>query len=271
MNLNLKEALFGKGWTGKLLVHKMDWFGEPNHVHRVPPNYNSSDPLLIARQLTLMQECGIDGVISTWQGPTKSFGHGVAIETSQQCAERNMLFCLLMDPAVTKTSANKEQAVISAIQEAGTQKILNSPSYIPEKAVLDFDTKANFALVSPSTPGISYWKRHSEYSWPEITNTIPTLASDNARPTMKIPGLCLYFNDAGAPLPDGTRDYCKWVWGLDKPCRVIEHQAGKFIFDQVDVTPKTTPYGALITWNDHDEGTGIEQFLSMITGIRIVR
>lgn len=265
--MNLKQSLFGSSIQIKLLAHKMDWFGEPGKVHRV--NYDSSDPLVISRQLSIAQDVGIDGFIDTWQGLGKPFSHAAAMETCQQCSERGMLFALLMDPAITKAVVNKEQAVIAALTDPTTQKMLNSPAYLPGKPVLDFDTKADFTKVAPLVPGVRFWKRHTEYSWPEIVNTVATLKADNANATMQIPGLCPYFNDAGAPLPGGGRDYSKWVWGLDKPCRVIDHEAGKFFFDQLDVTPRTTAYAALVTWNDHDEGTGMEQFLAIATGRRI--
>lgn len=267
MSLSLKTALNATGWNGLLLTHVMGWFGD-SHYHPMT-RYRSNDPYTIHKQLDVMQAVGIDGVILTWQGVTVNpLLHQTACEMSFQCAERGMKFILLLDPWISKGSTNLEQPIIDSLNDSSTQHILNSPSYVPEKYVLDFGTGANFSTISKTLPNLQFLMRHTGYSWPEITNTLQTLTADNANPAMKIPGLCLKFFDGGLPNAQGVIDYNTQTWGSGV-ARSIEDQAGNFFHDQVAVTPKAAPYAAIVTWNDFNERTGVEAFCSMITGIRI--
>jgi hypothetical protein len=98
------------------------------------------------------------------------------------------------------------------------------------------------------------------------------------------------FMDAGMPTPPGidsnpsawtgTRDYSSSVWGPSyncgvnpasgaMPARVLDSQGGKLFFDYFATVPGAAPYLAVVTWNDYDEGTQIEDFFAMLSGIRI--
>jgi hypothetical protein len=265
--MDLKTSL-GPNFKGKLLAHVMGWFGEPGHAHRMT-RYASNDPYVVERQLSAMKAVGIDGVILTWQGLTNAFLHQSAVEMCYQAAHCGMLFGLLLDPWICKSAANKEQAILDSLNSPSTQRMLSSSAYLPERYVLDFDTGADFTKIAAARPDLVFLKRHVGYSWPEITNTLATLKNDNANPAMKIPGICMGFNDGGFVKADGTRDYGKSVWDSSVPTRVIDAQAGNTYFDQLAVTPVSAPYIAIVTWNDHDEQTGIEQFASTISGVRI--
>lgn len=278
-------------WNGKALAHVMGWFGEgdPVKVHRVS-RYVSNVPSVIASQLNMMQECGIDGIIVTWQGPTvNAFLHDATIKLWEGCMERQMLFALLLDPWIAKQQTNPTQAVITALESVDCQRMLNSPAYLPEGFVIEFDLAnsagvnvANVQSAVSSTPLLSW---HTGFSWPNLspdpaepTSSISTLKSDNANPAMKIAGVNVMFNDGGSPLPIGAvasnflgqRNYAQSVWGPGVGAtRVIDHQGGNWFYDQLAVTPPTIPYIALVTWNDHDEGTGIEHVVAALTGTRI--
>jgi hypothetical protein len=181
-----------------------------------------------------------------------------------------MLFCLLLDQWLVKSGgklvADPTQEVINQLKAWPISK-----AYLPEKYVLDFLPPAamvDWAKVQTAT-GYTILNKHKGYSWPEVANNIAVLARDNANPAMKIPGLSMGFNDAGyLAQVGGTRDYSLSVWG-NGPARVLDHMAGNTWFDQVDVTPITAKYVGLVTLNDHDEGTGIEQFASILKGVRL--
>lgn len=266
----------------KLLAHWMGWFGEPNKVHRVS-RYASNDVGVINAQLSCMQAVGIDGVIVTYQGTVNSFLLDATIKLSYACTAKGMLFALLLDPWIAKGQANPTQVVIDQMNGEYFRMMLSCPAYIPEKYVLEFDlgpaANVNVSQVQAAFPNIPILSKHKGYSWPEINNTVPILKSDNANPLMKIPGVFVGFNDAGflvvPPALDSNgnpvRDYCHSVWDKTVNARVIDHQAGNAFFDSINALPVAilSPYVAIVTWNDHDEGTGIEQFCSAITGIRI--
>jgi hypothetical protein len=285
--INLKQSIQAAvpNWKGDLLVHVMGWFGD-GKVHRVN-RYTSNNPGVIAKQLNAMEAIGIDGIVLTWQGPTVNpFLHNTAIKLWEGCMERQMLFALLLDPWIAKNQPNPTQAVITALQSADCQMILASPAYLLEDYILEFDLAnsagVNIQTVQAAIPDIPLLSWHTGFSWPNIganpsnpTDSLATLKADNAKPTMKVAGVNIGFNDAGSPLPVGAtpsnflgvRNYGTSVWG--GPPRVIDHQAGNWFYDQLAVIPSSVPYISLVTWNDHDEGTGIEQVIAALTGVRI--
>lgn len=265
--LSMKAALSNSGWRGKLLAHWMPWFGD-GHYHPMTA-YKSNNIFTIGKQLDVMQAVGIDGVIATWQGPTVNpFAHEATVNMCDELGERGMLFALLLDPWICKQSANKEQAIITALNDPMVVGMLDSPAYLPEKFVLDFGAGANFATVEKSVGAMQFLMRHVGYSWPEITSTLSTLAKDNASPLMAIPGICPKFFDGGLPTSTGF-DWNTQTWGPGTSARSIEDQAGNFFHDQVALVPIKTSYAAIVTWNDYNERTAVEPMCSILTGKRI--
>lgn len=262
--MDIFEALRARGFRGKGLAHVMSWFGEPNHTHR-DNAYYSGDPAIISKQCELMCSVGIQGAIVTWQGAkVNPYIHQAALGMQKECAQREMLFGLLLDPWLVKNQASPTTEVITQLKAWPA-----STAYFPEKYVLDFLEPASMVdwpKVGIAT-GMNILHKHSGYSWPEISNTVAQLKTDDIQGTMKIPAICLGFNDAGRLVSNVTRDYSQSVWG--GPARVIDHQAGNFWMDQVEVTPVTAQYAAVVSWNDYDEGTGIEQFVAALKGIRL--
>jgi hypothetical protein len=290
--LNLKQSIQANipGWNGHLIAHVMGWFGEGNpvKVHRVN-RYLSNSPAVVAAQLDAMRSIGIEGVMVTWQGPTVNpFLHAATIALWEGCMERQMLFGLVLDPWIAEGQANPTQAAIAALQSSDCQEMLNSPAYLPEGYIIDFNlaaaagvTIAALQAAVPSNPILSW---HSGFSWPNIpvnpqvpADSLAALKADNANPAMKIAGVNVVFDDGGQPLPTGViaslfkglRNYALSVWPGTTPTRAIDHQAGNWFFDQLAVTPATVPYIALVTWNDSDEGSGIEHVIAALSGVRI--
>lgn len=275
----------------------MPWFGDGN-IHRVN-SYVSNDPAVIDRQITVLQGTKIQneiirGVIMTWQGPFASFQHSTVTQWCTQCEARRMLFVLLMDPWIAKINSTGDPTTttINALNDPSSQAMFNNPAYIPEKYVLDFNTGANLATLASHFPSLHFLQQGVGFSWPSINMSIPNpvsrnassvsnLNSQNQNAGMKIPGfLGLRFDDSGYPTPagvslanwTGTRDYNSSVWGGGN--RVLEDQGGKLPLDQWGVTqnpsiPSSVPYAAIVTWNDHDEGTAIEGYAAAALGIRI--
>src|ERR1700685_2598130 len=304
ITINIKSSLQKNipGWNGKALAHTQMWFGETElvngvavpKVHRLN-RVQSNNPSVIKAQLDLMQAVGFDGITVDWQGPNVNpLLHEATIAAWEGCMEHDMLFALMLDPCIAKQQPNPTQAVITALQSPDCQKMLNSPAYLPEGFIIEFDlaatadvTVATVQAAMPNNPLLSW---HTGFSWPNIpsgqpfnpqtpTNAIAALAADNAKPTMKIAGVNIFFNDGGNPLPQnvdgpqftGTRDYNTSAWGpTTGACRVFDHQAGNYFFDQLVGMPASMPYIAMVTWNDHDEQSGIsEPVLAAYSGIRI--
>lgn len=289
--MDLTKALKDVGWNGKLLAHVMPWVNEPNHIHRCS-KYTSNDPKAIKAQLDNMQAVNIRGVILTWRGIDANVGwdQNVASLIAAACGNRGMLFAYLLDPNLLKYRKDQTltptQEVIRQLKSPGVQAVLHSKSYVPEGYVLDFLTgySVDWAAVEAAVPGIHHLMRHQGYEWPSLAG-VAGVNSNHKNPLMKIPGIAYGFNDAGCPLPYGVknpnlltgRDYSQCVWSTapnTQPARVNDPGAGHYFLDVVagigaSTPARTAPYAAFVTWNDYDEGTATEAYISAMTGIRI--
>lgn len=274
--MSFGDTIAAAGFAGKLMFDIMPWFGDGN-VHRVS-RYKSTDPATIQKQLFLIRQAGGKGVRVTWPGPKNQYAHQATIAICMECAEAGMLFSLLLDPHVNgQTGWNTD---------AGFVAMLYSDCYIPEKYVCDFSTGINFTGLLPS--GFSVLANQSGFGWVNAYNgdnvkTLGELQSINKNISMKWPFVAVGFNDAGFPLPKGvsptqfigTRDYGHRVWPDDQgnptlAPRAIDHQAGNFFFDScaaLSLCP-SAPYVGMV-WNDHDEGAGVEQFMTSFFNIRL--
>lgn len=275
--MNFKESLQKAGYTGRVFAYWMPWFGELGKVHR-QARYVSANQNTINTQLDIMQASGIDGIIAVWQGFRNPTNHDAFTKMFLSSLKHNMSFLMMFDQWVAKGLPDPTGTVIATLQNPFFQEIL---PFFCEKWVLEFDlgpaAGVDMTKVKAAFPNITFLSKHTGYSWPELTNTLATLKLDNTNPTTKIAGLSLQFNDGGYPLPGGvsdvthftgSRDYNKSVWDNTKTARVLDPQGGLFYFDQLALTPQHLDIG-LVTWNDWDEGTAIEGFCSMLTGIPI--
>lgn len=283
MKLDLFKSLRDRGWQGTGFVHVMGWFGSPNHVYPMTA-YKSNNPLTIAKQLTVMQECGVGGVILTWQGVTVNpFLHSVAIEMSQQCSERGMLFCLLLDPWICKTPVpgkTKEQVISASLSDPSVQAILAAPSYVPEGYILDFGTGANLSTLSGMFPKLQFLPQNTGFAWPPIQNAVAATGHMNNLSTMKFPCLFSRFFDGGVassnfPAPvrgdaaGKDMNTSQWSPAGTNDCRMIETQAGTVALNSAATIPLAAKYAAYVTWNDYSERTEMESALSLLTGIQL--
>lgn len=274
-----------------ILTHVMPWFSKiPGKNYHPMTAYNSNDPLTIGKQLTVMQYSGINGVVLTYQGPGASFAD-TATEMCQQCAERGMLFALLLDPWIAKIGpGTPEQRMTAALNSPDVLKMLGSPAYLPEGYLLDFNTGVDWTKVTVPTLGavarpvlglnVGFAWSHDQGDVDPIQSLKNTYAKTTA--TMKIGALCMSFFDGGAPLApplDKTQPYDpvngvnvnfnKQNWGTGSATRYTPDRAGNYFFDQLAITPPGLKYVAIETWNDYNERTAVEPWLSVIAGIRI--
>lgn len=293
----------------KTLVHVMGWFGDGNIHRQVSYLSNDPAVIARQIRILKFAKINnqpISGVILTWQGPSATFLHSAVTQWCTLCAQNGLLFCLLMDPWISHVGGTTPStaSVTQALNDPTSQAMFNSPAYVPEKFILDDNVlltnpvppatwtpgnPGDWTTLASQFPSLTFLHNASGFSWPSVDMTIinpwsriassvTNLQGQNSNVLMKIPGFGVRFDDSGMPTPQGvalsawtgTRDYNTTVWGPSGSInRVLDDDAGKLIFDQLAVTPTTTPYVAAVTWNDYDEGTAIEPFFAMWTGIRI--
>lgn len=263
-------------WHGRLAAHHISYLAD-GHVHRAVP-YVATDANVIAKKLSLMQADGVDIVISTWQGVYAESSNLDTVLMAAQCIEVGLQFALLLDPWCAKLNAKGQDRsytanVTASLQAPSTQAILNSPCYVPEKYVLDFNTGADLSALGKSFPTVKFLAQGSGFSWisiPQITDSparnaaaVANLKAQHANPAMKIASFCESFDDSGMPLPAGVqsqaafdaaggkRDLTQSVWG--GPARILESYAGQFAQQQMATINPSTPIIAILTQDDYDE------------------
>jgi len=279
----LRRMLVAQGIRALPLALRMGTTGNGN-IQRFN-RYKSTSPTVISTECDIAQEMGIVGFIQVWNGPSDIFLHESMLGMWEECSKRKMRFAIMLDKWVAANEANpttRDKAVCAALLNVDFQKVLQSPAYIFEKYVLEFDLKL-IGVDVPSIQKLFKFPILSEgigYSWPNAASPWPvkTLQFTNALPGMRIPSLCLQFNDAGFPLPDGVngpmltyenkRDMNRSVWGTGAN-RTIDAQGGNYFFDQIAVTPVAAKYLMLVTWDDFEEGTALLHFFSMLTGKQV--
>jgi hypothetical protein len=280
-------------WNGRLACHHVG-YNANGQVHRAIP-YNANSPAVIAQQVEMMQDAGIDVVVITWQGTLAAACNTNAMLFAAACADVGMQFALLLDPWCAKlaptggSNTNYTANVIASLKASTTQAMLNSSAYLPEKFVLDFNTGANLAVLGTTFPTLKFLAQGSGFSWisiPTITDSVArnasavaNLKSQHANAAMKVASVCFSFNDAGQPLPvgvstqaqfeaaGGNRNYANSTWG--GPSRILDSFAGQFGQQQLATINPATPIIAIITWSDYEEQSSgpFEKVLAEQSGI----
>lgn len=281
-------------WDGRVAVHHIAYNAD-GHVHRAIP-YLATDPRIIALRAELFQSVEIGMQIVTWQGPFAPSCHLDASLTSAECTRVGMQFALLIDPWCAKLGPkgvdnNYTQNVINALNDPTTKAMLAAASYVPEKYILDFNSKADLLVLAATFPSYKFLKQGEGFSWISIDNkiteskarnasSVANLKNQHANMGMRIASVCFSFDDSGMPLPAGVqsqaafdaaggkRDLTKGVWG-DDPARILESFDGLFGEQQLATIWPKTPIIAIISGTDYDEQSSgpLEKVLAERAGV----
>jgi hypothetical protein len=235
------------------LAHVMAWYGDGNPQSR-DVGYVSSDQRTISKQADLLEACGFRGAILTWQGTKKTLCHQAVMGWCYEMAARGMQFMLLLDPNICINDADKTASVIAQLNDPSVKAMLNSPAYVAEHYVLDFNTGIDRAKVGAAT-GTTVLQHGVEFAWLEIGDSIGILSTQNNLPTMKVHAVFGEFFDGGL-LNGNTRDYNSSCWkqnGKAVPTRIVEECGGDTFWRAVGTVPTTAKYVGYVAWNDYYE------------------
>ncbi len=273
-----------------ILAEYQAWHGLPSH--RNPP-YTSTDPLVIARHITAAKAMSISGFVVDWYGPSltngdeRGFMDQATAELVRQSAGQGFQVALMYDEGAVRTAETLTTAyttrTISDLLYA--RQYLTAPAYLnihghPALFVFPYpdvdphidwvEVRARLGITvtlidedpNPGDPehdahfdGFYAWVQPSHYPWPSdcsdwgegyltwFYNVMISLAPTYTN-KVAVGGVWPGFDDSDAPW---GQNRCMWP-RCGQTWRDTWRLANQYI----------PPYVMIATWNDFEEGTGIE-------------
>jgi len=257
------------------------WFGDPAHINI---GYNSQDPKVLREQIEKAKDLGIQGFLVNYYGPRREFMDRAYALMQEAAHENHFKVAMLYDQAVDAPGA-ATQAVIVDLQSAydhyiGRWGVKSRDAYLryngrpvififPHNDTVDWSWVRRAVDKWPDPPLLFYTNPNSKYAnvfdgffpwvqpgkggwtgrnWGEgyLENFYRQMQTNHAD---KI--------QAGAVWP-GFDDR-KASWGKH---RRMDPRCGQTFADTMRVFRQyvgdRAPFLVIETWNDHEEGTGIE-------------
>jgi hypothetical protein len=217
-----------------------------------------------------MQAVGVEMVNHTFYGTRETVILESARLWATETAKRGMLFSIMVINDMFD-GITTDKTVYLADQLNQCADLFTASSYVPERAVWDFDVlaqvdEAKLRSLTPSLGITTYWREHDDFTWVNAPGTrtaqvvYETAQRNNGR--LKAPSIWYQFND------QSVSDPTKSVWG--GPARRLDGERGNLFIDLCRLPmPATAKYIMLGTWDDYEEGTAIEGMLAAREGIQI--
>lgn len=251
-------------------AHLLQWFG-PNspHSQRSGVNYDSSDPVLIARQIRLAQRFNVQVFWADWYGPQ-------AVNPNGDLAFRNLLMvCNVLNTgfragicidkgalkAIIATGVSAQQAFQTCYnyvkQTYATNPAFFSP-FIMEfgcaKAASELSQSLDFSAFPDVIHDDSSIGRF--YTW-ALPNAV-SIAQHYSSPNCVMGSICAHFDD-GDPTNRNVQ-----IWNNSLPVRLMDaFYTGANWTQSFTLIPLTMKYIQLVTWNDYEEHTALEGLFQM--------
>ncbi len=259
------------------------WFGHPKHI---AIGYSSHDPAEIARQMKEARAMGITGFVVDWYGDRQPFIDR-SYQLVQEQAEKNKFKVAMMYDETNQEGGATDEAIADFTMFHDTYLTTKSPGYkayltyegqpvifiFPKGGHTDWDkVRAVLNTWDPSPlliqenlpdkyandfagfyawvqPGLQGWKQDGS-NWGEqyLDNFYRTMGSKYPD-RIVVGGTWASFDDSKAS------------WGLNRHIAARCGQTFKDTFNEwrkVFSPDNAPPFVLVETWNDHEEGTAIE-------------
>ena len=286
--VSLKSVMY-PGFSGKMYVHLMAWFGGSNHVN---VGYQSDTATQVQRQVNDMMSRGVDGAIVDYYGPNNSRSNNTTLLLRDEAAKHTgFQFAVMEDGGALQGCAKTAGCDLTSQLISDLTYIhdnfQNSSHYITANGrpiVLFFNVErygkidwtrvkssvpGNPMLIEQNSSGFTYTASSGSFAWVMINssnrNDIETSYLDGFYSTgLKYPAELTLgtaykgFNDTIAS------------WSAN---RVMNQNCGQTWLATMAETAKyysTTKQLAsmqIATWNDYEEGTEIESGIDNCVGI----
>lgn len=254
--INFKDYLPG---GVKVIAHWMPWFGSVSHKNI--PGYDSRSYKTCVSQCEQMQTMGIDAINVDWYGPEHSFENQATVRMMVACENTGLGFSICIDKGAIPNPAADLPHCLQYI----TETFVPSPAYLTDpttgKPIINFfgdpgdvsSVKGNFFFLFQDAGGFSRPSSDGAFGW------VHPIVNPN---DLNLPYLLDFSNAAAAntskmawyPVYPGFDD-SQASWGKN---RLMNRRSGLTLLDTLSQVPATAKYVILSTWNDHEEGSGIE-------------
>lgn len=278
--LSARPAGMETGGATVLAVYQ-PWFGDRAHINI---GYNSQDPKVIREQISKAKDLGIQGFLVNYYGPRREFMDRAYALMQEAGHENDFKVAMLYDQAVDAPGAATE-AVIVDLQSAydhyiGRWGVKSRDAYLryngrpvififPHNDAVDWNQVRRLVDKWPDPPLLFYTNPYTKYAgafdgffpwvqpgkggwtganWGEdyLENFYREVQTKHADKIV-----------AGAVWP-GFDDR-KASWGQN---RRMDARCGQTFADTMRIFRQSVggraPFLVIETWNDHEEGTGIE-------------
>jgi hypothetical protein len=236
-----------------VFAHTQCWFGSGNTAHK-DMNYDSSDPVTIFKQSMNMRSRGITGVNPLWSGNDKSKDNIFSTKTVNNWFK----VCEATGFPIFLTIDHPESFPLDSIKALSTY--FASPAYYRwqgKPVLLAFDpltsaqlsVLADCALIYRNSGGVNLPKSSGAFEWPAppATQSYTDFFHKQTAPALAAGKLII-------------NHVCPGFLGAswNKPGQVIPWRSGQEWEDSKSRVPASPMMVLVTTWNDHDEGSGIE-------------
>ena len=267
----------------KVIVHWMPWHGSSGHVPLLYPMglslpatlipYVSSDSAICADQVAKMKMWGVDAINVDYYGPGNAPLESATLAMLAACAAGGLGFSVCVDQGAISAGADATDQYIEVLSFLGGG-MMASPAYLRDstgRSIVSFfgepagvDWNAvRAAIPSPMAflfeANFAHLQADGAFGWVNpvagqpLNIDIPAIQTFNASATAN-PTKMAWF-PAYAGFDDSIAS-----WGSG---RVMVRGCGKTLLDTLAQVPKTAEYVLLPTWNDCEEGTNLEEGVSV--------
>lgn len=292
-------------WTPRIAAHIMLWF-DPTSSSHLNIGYLSSDPTVVAQQVTYLKLRGVDFALLEWYGSTAHPHNEAALAWKAECEKQGLNFAIGLDGGMFKSWYMPSGTDVNTWAEKQVQYVADnfftSPNYekTPDgryfslqfgwELVSGLDQGAlvskfpKLALLCENTGGVSRPGSAGAFGWIGVNDANPqgaieaytsdflskTASSYAANNKLYIMGsICKGFDDHNRK-PGG--DPTKSCWDATRPYRFADEKHGQTFLNVIDLYNKSTfkpPYMQLVTFNDHEEGTEYEWGIDSLLDVKL--
>lgn len=271
--LDILKSAKQPGW--KYVAHWMPWHGTQGHVpflynlngNYVP--YNSSDPAIVADQIAKMKYALIDHVSSYYSG-FLSANFPAIVAMAKACLANALQFSISVNPNAIlgiTTDQVTDQFIehVTVICEAfSAANYATDSQNRPIIRIFDEPSGVDWNAVAANTPPCCLVFRNSQFSHPQVGGCFGWVNPVQGQPqNINLASINTFLTNAAAnptllawyPAYAGFDDSLA-SWSQN---RFMTRGQGRTLKQTLAAYSKlTNPTILLPTWNDHEEGSGME-------------